>query len=308
MKRETCYGRFFVARILSYCKVIGTPWNQASALCIRAGEQGERPLSRAAPRGRLAAPESRRTKSPTQSSLGFGRPASPTPLPLRSGNLPSREAPLRGGSPRRPRPAKPQICCPFCPRPGPRGVSTWAALWRPHAPQWRLSADPRDSLGPRRGLHVRIPRVGPWGRPPPRSAGANPASSRAGNPNARAAAKGAAGPGVAEEVERWHPAAGAQPSAGFSAPAPAPGQYPSAPEPNPSPCPKCPPESGAASRSPGCWIRVPGPSSHASSRSGGPGLGRLALPHDAPSSPPREAAVAETLSASGQASPTWTFA
>lgn len=78
---------------------------------------------------------------------------------------------------------------------------------------------------------------------------------------------------------------------------------------NPSHCPKCPPESGPASRSPGCWIRVPGPNSHSPSTARGPRAGWTCSPSGMPpSSPPRPAAIAGTVAASGPASPTWTFA
>lgn len=97
-----------------------------------------------------------RRKSPAQSNLRFGRPASPTPFTLDSGNLPSLGASQRGNSPQ----VASDLPSPrFAASPAPGGslAEVPFCLWRPHAPQRRRSAAPRTSrVRPAARRHVPI--------------------------------------------------------------------------------------------------------------------------------------------------------
>lgn len=221
--------------------------------------------------------EAGRRKPPARSSLGFGRPASPIPLTLDSGNLPSQGVSQKGGSPK---------LLPTCPASDLLPLQPQARASRdfhlgcsvaPARPAAAAERGPRDSPGQARdgGAGSRFRRVSPRGCFS--SAGASPACFKAGNPKARAAG----------EKKLWARGSPRRRSVGselvWALPTDrcrisASGQHPTASEPNSSPCPKCPTEWPGLEVT---WMLRSGPGSQLSQslpRPAGHGLGRLVLP------------------------------
>lgn len=228
--------------------------------------------------------EAGRRKPPARSSLGFGRPASPIPLTLDSGNLPSQGVSQKGGSPK---------LLPTCPASDLLPLQPQARASRdfhlgcsvaPARPAAAAERGPRDSPGQARdgGAGSRFRRVSPRGCFS--SAGASPACFKAGNPKARAAGKKSCGRGGRRGggalAANWF---GHCPRTGAEFPPLA-----SIPRPRSQTPPLVPSvlQNGLASRSPGCYVQVPGPSFHSPSPDRrATGSVDLSSPGDDPSPP-----------------------
>ena len=195
--------------------------------------------------------------------FGFGEPSLSRSLAERRLPQAARDLPSDNPSPA---PDLLPVSLPLLPQSRASRGFHWAALWRPHAPQRRRSAAPGDHRGQARGEGTAsgFRRVVPRGCLP--GAGASPARLEAGNPKARAAAKEAVGPGVAEEEECWQRAGLGTARGPVQNFRPWPGSQ--GPGAKPLPLPR------VSSRVwPGLevtWMLKPGPSSHAPSPARGP--------------------------------------